>query len=140
MPGEKRTMKLKLVTPERLVFEDEVESVTAMTLDGQVTVLPGHIGLVSVLKPGEIVVKRGETINPVVVSGGFIEVANNQMIILADTAEHVHELDLDRAKKAVELAQSLMTEKKFDLREYETLKGNLDKHRVRVSAFTKWRK
>jgi len=135
------TMKVKMVTPERILFQDDAVSVTAMTIEGQVTILPGHIGLISVLAPGEIVLRRNEQdATPVVVSGGFIEVTESQVTILADTAEHVHELDLDRAKKAVELAQSLMKEKKFDLKEYETLKTNLDKHRVRVSAFTKWRK
>lgn len=133
-------MKLKFVTPERVMFEEEVESVSAMTLDGQVTILPHHIALISVLKPGEIVIKSGSAVKPVVVSGGFLEVANNQVTILADTAEHAHEVDLERAQKAIELARALMAEKKFDLREYETLKTNLDKHRVRVSAFTKWRK
>ncbi len=130
-----------MVTPERVLFQDDAISVTAMTIDGQVTVLPGHIGLISVLAPGEIVLRKSEKDEtPIVVSGGFMEVTETQVTILADTAEHVHELDLDRAKKAVELAQSLMKEKKFDLKEYETLKTNLDKHRVRVSAFTKWRK
>lgn len=130
-----------MVTPERVLFQDDAISVTAMTIDGQVTIMPGHIGLISVLAPGEIVLRKSEKDEtPIVVSGGFMEVTETQVTILADTAEHVHELDLDRAKKAVELAQALMKEKKFDLKEYETLKTNLDKHRVRVSAFTKWRK
>jgi len=130
-----------MVTPERVLFQDDAISVTAMTIEGQVTIMPGHIGLISVLAPGEIILRKTEKDEtPIVVSGGFMEVTETQVTILADTAEHVHELDLDRAKKAVELAQSLMREKKFDLKEYETLKTNLDKHRVRVSAFTKWRK
>lgn len=140
MADTPRTMKLKLVTPERVVFESEAQSVTAMTLEGQITVLPHHSSLISVLSPGEIIVRHAKQTEPIVVSGGFLEVANNAVTILADTAEFVHELDIERAKKAVELAQSLIREKKFDVREYETLKTNLDKHRVRVSAFTKWRK
>jgi F-type H+-transporting ATPase subunit epsilon len=138
--AEPKTMKLKVVTPERVILEGDVESVSAMTLDGQVTVLPHHIALISVLKPGEITVHQGKEVRPIVVSGGFMEVSANQVTILADTAEHVHELDLERAQKAVELARSLLREKTFDLPEYETLKTNLDKHQVRVSAFTKWRK
>jgi F-type H+-transporting ATPase subunit epsilon len=110
------------------------------TLDGRVEILPHHIALISVLKPGEVLIKHAAQTKPVVVSGGFVEVSNNEVTILADTAEHVHELDLGRAQKAVELAQSLLQEKKYDLREYETLKASMDKHRVRVSAFTKWRK
>ncbi|MBI4122062.1 MAG: ATP synthase F1 subunit epsilon [Parcubacteria group bacterium] len=134
------TTKLRLVTPERVVLEEDVRGVTAMTLAGQVTILPNHLAMVSVLKPGEIVVHNGHERQPLVVSGGFIEVSHNTVTILADTAEHVHELDFDRAQKAVDLARSLLREKKYDLREYETLRTSLDKHSVRVSAFTKWRK
>lgn len=133
-------MKLRMVTPERVIMEGEVKSISAMTLAGQVMVLPNHIAMVSVLKPGEIIVRNGKDVRPLVVSGGFMEVSQNQVTILADTAEHVKDLDLERAMKAVELAKSLLQEKKYDLREYETLKANLDKHNVRVSAFTKWRK
>jgi F-type H+-transporting ATPase subunit epsilon len=140
MPDAKRTMKLRMVTPERLLFEDEVHGVTANTLMGQITVLPQHIPLVAVLKPGEILIRHNGETKPVVVSGGFLEVGENEVIILADTAEHVHELDVTRAMKAVELAQKLLKEKKYDMPEYETLKTNLDKHQARVNSFRKWRK
>lgn len=133
-------MKLKFVTPQRVLFEAEIDSVSVMTPDGQITVLPNHVALLTVLSPGEIVIKRAGKPEPLVVSGGFLEIAKNEVVILADTAEHVRELDFERAQKAVALAQSLIREKKFDMREYETLKANLDKQRVRVSAFTKWRK
>ncbi len=133
-------MKLKFVTPERVLFEAEIQSVTAMTYDGQITILQHHAALLTILVPGEILIKRGGQVEPLVVSGGFLEVANDEVVILADTAEHIRELDFDRAQKAVELAQSLIREKKYDMREYESLKANLDKQRVRVSAFTKWRK
>lgn len=138
--ADAKTMKLRVVTPERLLFEDDVTGVTADTLMGQITVLPQHIPLVTILKPGEILIRHNGDVKPVVVSGGFLEVGQNDVIILADTAEHVHELNIDRAMKAVELAKSLLTDKKYDLPEYETLKSNLDKHQARVSSFRKWRK
>lgn len=140
MADAARTMKVRLITPERVLFEDEATSVSMNTLDGRIEVLPHHIALISILQPGELIIKHGNEPKPVVVSGGFVEVSNNEVTILADTAEHVHELDVSRAQKAVELAQSLLQEKKYDMKEYETLKASLDKHRVRISAFTKWRK
>lgn len=140
MNEQAKTMKLRMVTPERVLYEDEVTSVSANTLMGQIEILPHHIPLVTVLKPGEIVIKHNGDRKPLVVSGGFLEVGVNEVTILADTAEHVHELDLDRAMKAVELAQKLLKEKKFDVPEYETMKTNLDKHQARVSSFRKWRK
>lgn len=138
--ADTKTMKLRMVTPERLVFEDEVTAVTANTLMGQITVLPEHIPLVTVLKPGELLIRHNGDVKPLVVSGGFLEVGQNEVIILADTAEHVHELNIERAMKAAELAQSLLKDKQYDLPEYETLKSNLDKHQARVSSFRKWRK
>lgn len=138
--AEAHSIKLRMVTPERVMFEEDVNGVTIMTAMGQVTILPDHVPLVTVLKPGEMIVHVGQEHRPLVVSGGIMEVSQQQITVLADTAEHVQELDLEQAKKAVELAQSLLREKKYDLREYETLKANLDKERVRVNAFTKWRK
>lgn len=140
MAEGKRTMKLRMVTPERLLFEDEVAGVTANTLMGQITVLPQHIPMVTVLKAGEILIHEGGEKRPIVVSGGFLEVGENEVIILADTAEHVHEVNIERAMKAVELAQKLLKDKQYDIREYDTLKTNLDKHQARVNSFRKWRK
>lgn len=108
-------LNFKLVTPERTLFEEEVASVTLPTMEGEITVLPGHIPLVATLKPGVAELKRPDgTIEDVAVSGGFIQVApNNRVTVLADTAERGEELTLDVIEKARQRAEDLMQQKKF---------------------------
>ena len=148
---DKLTIRLKIVSPERVLFDDEVNEVVMNTKQGQITVLPNHVPLISILTPGEVLIRKEADLStqkgstgagdiPLVISGGFVEVVKNQVVILADTAEHIQELDLERAQKAIELAEQLLKDKKFDVKEYESMQYNLKKHRSRVSAFTKWRK
>jgi F-type H+-transporting ATPase subunit epsilon len=134
------TMRLKVVSPERILFDDEVREFVIDTKSGQITVLPNHIPLVTILKAGEVLIRKEGKETPLVISGGVLELTQKQAVVLADTAEHVSELDVERAQRAVDLAKKLMAEKKFDLYEYETLRANLSKHQARVSAFTKWRR
>ena len=106
-------MSLKVVTPERVVFEETVDSLTAMTDAGEITVLPGHVPLVSTLRPGEAKVKSGGKEHFLALSTGFLEVRpNNEIVVLADTAERFEELELDKIRQAKERAQALMEEKR----------------------------
>ena len=102
-------LHIKLVTPERIVFEDEVDSVTAMTESGEITVLPGHIALVTSLKPGEMKLRKGSGEEFLAVSTGFLEVRpGNQIVILADTAERLEELELEKIEAAKARAQEAL--------------------------------
>jgi F-type H+-transporting ATPase subunit epsilon len=101
-------IKFKIVTPERVVFEEEVDQVTLPTQEGEITVLPHHIPLVAILKPGELWLKNGSEEIFLAVSGGLIEVKKNEVAVLADTAEQAHEIDEQRAQEAKERAQELM--------------------------------
>lgn len=134
------TMKLKVVSPEKILFEDDVTEMVIETKSGQITVMPHHQAMLTILKAGEVLIRKEKEETPLVISGGILEVASNQVIVLADTAEHVQQLDLQRAQEAVELAQKLMTEKKFEPHEYEALQASLAKNKARINAFTKWRK
>lgn len=109
-------ISLKIVTPERVVYEDaNVDSVTAMTDSGEVTILPGHVPLVSNLRSGEMrLMKDGEEIL-LAASTGFLQVnEGSHVVILADTAERVEELELAKIETAKEHAQKLMLEKHVD--------------------------
>lgn len=108
-------IKLKIVTPERILLEKETESVTVPTQTGEITILQNHIPLVSNLKPGELRYKENGSDAFFAVSGGFVEVReNNEVIVLADTAEFGHEIDIKRAEEARELAQKMMQENYHD--------------------------
>lgn len=104
-------LSLKIVTPEKIVFEDTVSSVTAMTQNGEITILLHHIPLVTQLRAGELrCQKNGEEIL-LAASTGFLEVRpGNQVIVLADTAERVEELELEKIEAAKTAAQKLLKE------------------------------
>ena len=133
-------MRIKVVTPERVLFDDEVTEAIIDTKSGQITVLPHHIPLISIIQAGEVLLRKGEEEIPLVLSGGVLEVGTEGVTILADTAEHVKEVDLERAQKAIEHAEELMKDKKFNVAEYATLQANLAKHRARLRSSKKWKK
>ncbi len=99
-------IQFELTTPERIVLKTEVESVSLPTQQGEITVLPGHVPLVSNLMPGMITIRNGRDEQYLAVSGGFIEVQpRGRVIVLADTAERAEELDMKRIEEAREAAR-----------------------------------
>ncbi|NQV12524.1 ATP synthase F1 subunit epsilon [Candidatus Uhrbacteria bacterium] len=105
------TIQFSIVTPERKILSQTVDSVSVMTSTGEITILPNHAPLVSELKPGELklVVEGKEEF--LAVSTGFIEVRNNgEVVILADTADRAEELDLEAIKEAQADAKRIMEE------------------------------
>ena len=99
------TMKLEIVTAERLVYSDVVDVLVAPGIDGELGILPHHAPLLTVLKPGELRLVKGGEDTYMAVSGGFMEVIGNKVTILADTAEREDEIDLQRAEEALKRAQ-----------------------------------
>jgi len=127
-------INFKIVTPERVVYESEVNQVSLPTVQGEITVLPNHISLVAVLKPGELMVKKGKEEVVMAVSGGMIEVAKNKVVVLADTAEQAHEIDEQRAQEAKDRALKLMKEKSKEEVDYTTLAIQIEKELARLKV------
>jgi F-type H+-transporting ATPase subunit epsilon len=106
-------LSIKIVTPERTVYEDEVDSVTVMTESGEITVLPGHVPLVTNLRAGEMHLKKDGEEVLLAASTGFLQVHDGRhVVVLADTAERVEELELEKIEAAKERARQLLTEKR----------------------------
>lgn len=127
-------IKFKIVTPERILYEDEVDQVTLPTPKGEITILPHHIPLVSLLSPGEIrVVKNKEEVS-MATSGGFVEIAGKNITLLADTAERAEEIDEERAAEAEKRAKELMAEKKLDSTEFAYLTAKIEKELARLKV------
>lgn len=141
MPHRK-ILRLEIVTPERVVLKEEAQQITVPTKDGVITVLPHHIPLISILKPGviEIKLQSGER-EVAAVSGGFIEVLRNKVVILADTAEMAKEIDLSRAEEARKRAEELKKEgiHKDDV-SFADLIAHIEKELARETAVKRWRK
>lgn len=127
-------IKFKIVTPERVVYESEIDQATLPTAQGQITILPNHISLLGVLKPGELMIKKGKEEIALAVSGGMIEVAKNKVVVLADTAEHAHEIDEQRAKEAKDRALKLMKEKNREEVDYTGLAIQMEKELARLKV------
>ncbi len=133
-------INFKIATPERVVFKDEVEQITLPTKMGEITVLPNHIPLISVLVPGEIIVKKQNVVKTMSVSGGFIEVQAEKVVVLADTAEKAEEIDIKRAEEAKERAAKAMTEKKMDAVEFASLAAQIEKEMARIRVGRKYKR
>lgn len=122
-------IQLEIVTPERRVLGLEVEQVRAPGAEGSFGVLPGHTPFISVMEPGELVFTAGGQSHHYFVGGGFVEVGNDKVTVLAESAERVEEIDVDRASRALEEARKRLTQ----LREEEDA-ARVERARVRRAA------
>jgi F-type H+-transporting ATPase subunit epsilon len=96
-----RTLLCEIVTPERIVYHNEAQMVVAPALDGEIGILPLHAPLVTLLQPGEIRVKVDDTETDwIATSGGYMQVHEDKVIILADRATLANQIDVDRAREA----------------------------------------
>jgi F-type H+-transporting ATPase subunit epsilon len=105
-------LSVEVVTGERVVYaEEDVDMVVAPGAEGQLGILPRHAALFTLLSAGEMRVKKGANEQSLVVFGGFLEVANNRVLVLADTAERLEEIDLQRAEDARQRAQTRIAQR-----------------------------
>lgn len=137
-----KTIKFEIVTPEKVVLKQEILQITVPTASGEITVLPDHIPLVSILQPGVIEIKRADNVVEIMaVSGGFLEVMKDKVVILADTAERAEELDEARIKEAREKAEKLKSEaKNVDDVQFTNIAAKIEKELARERALNKWRR
>lgn len=104
------TTRLDIVTAEREVFSDDVDEVVAPGVEGQLGILPHHAPLMTMLLPGELLVRKGGEEFYLAISGGFLEVRPDRIIVLADAAERVEEIDVARAEEAKRRAEERLSE------------------------------
>ena len=102
------TLRLRVVTPERLLLDEDVDEVTAPGTEGEFGVLPNHTTFLSSLQPGRLMYKRSAQTYIMVVSGGFAEVVDNNMSVLTDSAELPNEINVERARAALRNAEEAL--------------------------------
>lgn len=131
-------IKFKIVTPEKELFSEEVDQATLPVVDGQVTILPNHRSYIAALKAGEIILKKEGKEIEMATSGGFIEFANNTLVVLADTAERAEEIDMKRAEEARQRAEEVKKQKEVmgDL-EYARVAAAVEKELARIRVAKK---
>ena len=140
-----KQLKLKIVTPERLILEEMVDQVSLPTTLGEITVMPNHIPLITGLASGDVVAYINNEHVPMAVVGGFVEIKQNEkgeteVAVLADFAEHISELSdiaIEKAKARAEELKKLMENKEHV--DFEHFEAELERSLTRVKIADKWR-
>ncbi len=104
-------LDLEIITPTEIVFKDEADEVVVPTVDGEIAILPNHVGLLTKIKPGELTVKKSGKEIHLAITGGFLEINENKVSILADYAVRAENIEIARAEEARQRAERAMKEK-----------------------------
>ncbi len=131
-------LKVEIVTAERVVYSEEgVQQVVAPGAAGELTVLPQHAAFITTLMPGELRIARGgDQEEAMAITGGFLEVRNDRVVVLADAAERVEEIDIARAEEARRRAEEAIREQ-HDLGSLAQTQASLQRALVRLRVAQK---
>lgn len=105
-------MNLQIITPEKIVYDGDVDEITLQTVKGEISVLPHHVDFLTQVMPGELIIKTNKDEKSLALTGGFLEVSSNTCKILADYAIHTHEIDMEKVQKAKEVAEKSLEKAK----------------------------
>lgn len=134
------TFSFQIVTPEEIAYENEIESATIPTEDGEITILARHTPLVSTLAPGELRIRRNGETTPLAVGHGFVEVRDDgRVIIIAGTAERPEEIDIAQARAARDRARRMLEEQEhLDDEQFAKFESILERELARIKVGTKY--
>ncbi len=134
-------MRCAIVTQDRQLFEGEADMVVAPGTEGIMGILPNHAPLLTTLAFGELIVRHGEEQEIFAVAGGVMEVQPDAVVVLADSGEHVAEIDEQRAEKARLRAEELLAEgPPPDTDEYLAIQAALRRSELRLSTARKYQR
>jgi len=135
-------INLQILTPEKIACQDKVDQVSVPTKDGEITILPNHIPLVSLVAPGELVIKNDSKKIPMAVWGGFVKVRPpDKVIIMTDVAERVEEIDEKKAEEARQKAESALKKKdRLSDVDFANASAILEKSLTRLRIVKKYRR
>ncbi|MCR4309259.1 MAG: F0F1 ATP synthase subunit epsilon, partial [Deltaproteobacteria bacterium] len=128
------TIRLELVTPERLVLSEEVDEVVLPGYEGEFGVLPGHTQFLVILNIGMMWYRKGSAMTRIALGGGFAEVNHDRVVVMADTAERAEEIDVERAQRAKDRAEARLKELSLDDETYAKAYAELQRALVRMAA------
>jgi F-type H+-transporting ATPase subunit epsilon len=130
-------LQLELVTPDRPVAHGSVTEVYLPGKDGYLGVLPGHAPLISLLKPGELSYKQDSTMHYLAIGRGFVEVLPDRVIVLADSSEKPHEIDVERANRAKHEAEQILNSNPESEADRDRAQAALDRATARLEVARK---
>lgn len=126
-------LHVEIVTSERTVFSGEADMVTVPGAGGVMGVLPHHAPVLSTLRPGELRVKIGDETQEFAIGGGFVDIHDNHVIILADSVERADEIDMARAEAARSRAEDLLKNPPPNKEDLAKLEASLRRSSVRLN-------
>lgn len=130
---------LEIITPEKEIYKNEVDEVIVPTVTGEIAILPNHSALFSKVAPGELIVKKGQKEEPMAITGGFLEVSDNKVTILADYAVRAENIEVARAEEAKKRAEKIMSEKASD-RDFAEAEAQLRRSLLELKVARKHRR
>lgn len=134
-------LSLQILTPEKEVFNQEVDEVLVPTVMGELGILPEHVALLTQIQPGEIKIINGSKTDYLAITGGYLEVNNNKVNILGDYAIRSEEIEASKAEEAIKRAENKKKDKVSD-EELKALEDEIRRHvlEIKVSELHKNRK
>lgn len=136
------SLLLEIITPEKVVLKDEVDEVIVPTITGEIAILPNHAELLTRINPGELIIRKRGKDQSFAILGGFLEVINNHISVLADYAVRAEDIEIAKVEEAQERARQKMkqkaTEQDFRVAEAELRKSLLQlkvarKHKIKYT-------
>lgn len=127
-------LKLEMVTPYKQVLAVDVDEVTAPGTLGEFGILPGHTPLLTTLKIGELTYRQGNELFHVAVNWGYVEVENDKVTVLVETAETADQIDLARAKEALSRAETAIKTMSSDDVEFAQMEASLERALIRIQV------
>ena len=110
-----KLLDIEIVTAEKTIFSGQASLIQIPGIEGELGILPSHAPIITELDPGEVLIKNEKEGLSLVLSGGFVEVFNDKVTILADAAERTNEIDIEKTKEAIEKAEKIVESKGSDI-------------------------
>ena len=133
------SMHIEIITPDHTIYSGEADAISIPTPDGEITVLPHHIPLISIVVPGTVEVRQWKNESLFPVSLGLIEIDGLTVRLLVDTADRAQELTEEAILRAQEAAQKLMTEKRHDTEGFAEATAMLERELARLKVVRRHR-
>ncbi|MCL2761241.1 MAG: F0F1 ATP synthase subunit epsilon [Desulfuromonadales bacterium] len=127
-------LKLELVTPYKIILNEEVDEITATGSQGEFGLLPGHAPFLSSLKIGELSYKQHGVFYHLALNWGYVEVKDDDVTVLVQTAEKADEIDVDRAKSALDRAEDALKKLTAEDKQFKVYEAALERAIIRLQV------
>ncbi|NQV00166.1 MAG: F0F1 ATP synthase subunit epsilon [Parcubacteria group bacterium] len=129
-----KTIELQIVTIEKKIYDEKVDSVSLPTEMGEIGILSNHVPLVTNLAEGEIKIEKNKEVSNLTCTGGFAQIQPNKVIVLTDAAEHAEGIDIERAEEAKKKAEETMKQVSVKKPEYGVAAAALRRSLMRLNV------